>query len=104
MFHVFSQAPPIQIIQVQRAADLQWLRSLELKRLKMWMKLQQAKRNAKMAKLADKDVDVGDGWDSCLNGYMFDDVWWLSGIPHLWLYHGDVSNGITHQQLWWYNH
>lgn len=43
-------------MEVQRAADLQWLRSLELKRLKMWMKLQQAKRNAKMAKLADKDL------------------------------------------------
>lgn len=43
-------------MEVQRAADLQWLRSLQLKRLKHWMKLQQAKRNAKMAKLAEKDL------------------------------------------------
>ena len=59
MFQVISKAPPIlpflQHCQVQRAADLQWLRSLQLKRLKHWMKLQQAKRNAKMAKLAEKD-------------------------------------------------
>ena len=61
MFHdvpcIFPSSASVR--QVQRAADLQWLRSLQLKRLKLWMKLQQAKRNAQMATLADKDdVDV----------------------------------------------